>query len=528
MYIAPRSGALSLPGANKNMKAFLLSALSLILGNTTGPECPPGLLGSLADFESWLQSESVIAFNKLVDNIGGYGTNGDAVINGMPIASPSRLDPDYYYIWTRDAAITLAAVVDKYFKGGAHNTTLHAILMDYIRSSERLQRVTNPSGDFTSLSGLGEPKFAVDGSPFQGNWGRPQRDGPGLRASTIMDFINTCVLLSETTHSSFADAYWSVIVPDLQYIQKFWQQPGFDLWEEIDGHHLYTSIAQMRALSQGAYLATELGDTISAASFAETADDIARFIRSTYWSFGQERLVETDTTKRSGLDSATILAAINMVTVPNRTLSDSVDLYPWSDDILQYLEELIRSMESLFDINTMRIQQFATAGKNTNLTGVGIGRYPEDVYDGYGISRGNPWFLCTTTVAQALYAATQYFASRTSSYTIRVTKKSEVFFDRFLGGFPGYSGQGYELSPGDKSYECLVSSMFHYADSFMDVVRTHMDQSTGQMSEQFYRDNGYMCGAADLTWSYGAFYTAAEQRASATKEINDFIGIQTC
>lgn len=31
-------------------------------------------------------------------------------------------------------------------------------------------------------------KFEVDRTPFTGNWGRPQRDGPALRASVLMAF----------------------------------------------------------------------------------------------------------------------------------------------------------------------------------------------------------------------------------------------------------------------------------------------------------------------------------------------------
>lgn len=36
-----------------------------------------------------------------------------------------------------------------------------------------------------SNSGLEGPKFNVDGSFFTGPWGRPQNDGPALRASTL-------------------------------------------------------------------------------------------------------------------------------------------------------------------------------------------------------------------------------------------------------------------------------------------------------------------------------------------------------
>lgn len=39
-----------------------------------------------------------------------------------------------------------------------------------------------------STVGLGEPKYYVNGQVYTGPWGRPQRDGPALRATTLMKF----------------------------------------------------------------------------------------------------------------------------------------------------------------------------------------------------------------------------------------------------------------------------------------------------------------------------------------------------
>lgn len=45
----------------------------------------------------------------------------------------------------------------------------------------------NPSGDLSS-GGLGEAKFHVDSTEFTGDWGRPQRDGPALRAAALIAY----------------------------------------------------------------------------------------------------------------------------------------------------------------------------------------------------------------------------------------------------------------------------------------------------------------------------------------------------
>ena len=46
---------------------------------------------------------------------------------------------------------------------------------------------------------------------------------------------------------------------------------------------------------------------------------------------------------------------------------------------------------------------------------------------------------------------------------------------------------------------------------FLRRTRYHMD-AEGSLSEQINRDNGFMQGAHDLTWSYASFFTAAQAR----------------
>lgn len=91
----------------------------------------------------------------------------------------------------RDAAITMNTLVDVYADGpsSSRGSALSSILGAYTSLSSDIQHTSNPSGTFDDLSGLGEPKFHVDGTPFTGSWGRPQRDGPALRALTLMHYL---------------------------------------------------------------------------------------------------------------------------------------------------------------------------------------------------------------------------------------------------------------------------------------------------------------------------------------------------
>jgi glucoamylase len=79
-------------------------------------------------------------------------------------------------------------LIDEFIFG---KSSLQTVINDYIHAQAVLQTVSSPSGTFLPQGvGLGEPKFMVDGTRFNGAWGRPQRDGPALRAVALMTYSN--------------------------------------------------------------------------------------------------------------------------------------------------------------------------------------------------------------------------------------------------------------------------------------------------------------------------------------------------
>jgi glucoamylase len=77
------------------------------------------------------------------------------------------------------------------FRNG--NLGLQTVIEQYVNSQAYLQTVSNPSGGLSS-GGLAEPKYNVDMTAFTGGWGRPQRDGPALRATALIDFGNWLIV----------------------------------------------------------------------------------------------------------------------------------------------------------------------------------------------------------------------------------------------------------------------------------------------------------------------------------------------
>lgn len=282
---------------------------------------------------------------------------------GIVVASPSKSNPDYFYTWTRDAALTIKCLVDQFLAG---QTNLEGIIQDYVNSQVALQNVPNRSGSLCS-GGLGEPKFGVDGTQFTGDWGRPQRDGPALRVTAMIAYAR--YLISKGQTSQVANIIWPVVANDLTYVAQYWNQTGFDLWEEVSSASFFTTASQYRSLVEGSALAAQIGKTCPHCD--SQAPQILCALQS-YWT-GSYVLSNTGG-GRSGKDANSILASIQLF--DPATGCDAKTYQPCSDKVLANHKQVTDSFRSVYTINNGIAQ-----GK-----GVAVGRYSEDVYQG-----GNPW-----------------------------------------------------------------------------------------------------------------------------------------
>lgn len=90
----------------------------------------------------------------------------------------------------------------------------------YIVGQAKLQIVSNPSGSFSDGTGLGEPKFNADGTAFTASWGRPQRDGPALRATALIAYSRW--LIANGYETTAQTVVWPIIQNDLNYVGQYW------------------------------------------------------------------------------------------------------------------------------------------------------------------------------------------------------------------------------------------------------------------------------------------------------------------
>lgn len=364
------------------------------------------------------------------------------VYPGMVVASPSRENPNYYYDWVRDTALTARTLID-YWEIN-RDPKIKKMILTWIESETHRQ-------NRPALGGLGEPKYNVDGSGFSGPWGRPQNDGPALRALAMIKFAR---LLLDAGEQDFVQRkiYYGVIPAstpvkkDLEYTAHHWRDQNFDPWEEEMGMHFYNMLVQHTALQEGSKLAQELGDGGAAAFYAEEAKKMGVYIKA---NFLDERIGIVVSRhvgrplgyKNSGIDVAPLLAMIH--TWPYQKLISFDDVH-----VKKYVKVLIETFQRIYSINTT----FADLG-------VAIGRYPEDKYNGYHTEgEGNPWFL--TTLA--------------------------------LGEFYCLANNGVKTNIAEKQF---ARALFH-------------SDRKGRLDEQMNFRTGNMQGAYDLTWSHGAFLTA--------------------
>ncbi|MCB0394829.1 MAG: glycoside hydrolase family 15 protein, partial [Bdellovibrionales bacterium] len=357
---------------------------------------------------------------------------------GIVVASPSQSDPDYYFHWVRDAALVTNALIQIGYQIPALKNRVEMHLNDFVEATVKQQTSK-------ALTGLGEPKFFVDGSPFDGPWGRPQNDGPALRAITLINWANLLIDQGEIVkvRTLLYDSRLptqSPIKRDLEYVSQNWREPSFDIWEEVKGDHFYTRYVQMSALVKGEGLARRLGDSRAADWYRAQAEEVQDSLDS-FFDLKKGTLrttlnqVDGLNYKSSELDVAVVLGILH------GDLWDATHFTPKIRSAIdKTIEELKESFNEIYPINYSK-----------NKKAVILGRYPEDRYFG-----GHPWFLTTFAIAE-------YY---------RKTKQNLVEADGLM-----------------------AEGLYHAG-------------ANCQMDEQIHRESGYMLSAYDLTWSYAAFLTA--------------------
>jgi glucoamylase len=395
---------------------------------------------------------------------------GSDLVPGAIIAAPSHQHPDYYYHWVRDAALTLEAALDLYenqLLSPDQKKKMQAFFIDHLKFNQLIQQTSQRA------EGLGEPKFSVKGEVYAFPWGRPQNDGPALRASALIRLLKLAVSENWVGVSDLKNDLYraelparSLVKADLEFVSHHWMDLNFDLWEEVYGSHFYSLMAQRKALADGIEIAKSFAD-FGAADYYRRQMNLVNAELEKFWNENDQMISATRFSSNPGktnLDSAVILAVLHSNLVE--------DTFSFNDErVLATFEKLRQNFNNDYLIN------------HDSALGTAFGRYPGDTYDGYATDGvGNPWVLTTAAAAEFMYR-------RASALALR----------------PGTPVQD-------------LRRLIYEGDLFLARVLHHRN-ADGSLSEQVNRSSGVMQGAPNLTWSHASFLTAKMQRDLILKTI---------
>ena len=397
---------------------------------------------------------------------------------GSIVASPNFDDPDYYFHWNRDSAIVVRTLIQFLPAAPAPAAEkIRAFLADFVRFSGALQASETPYG-------LGETRFNVDGSIDDLPWGRPQHDGPALRALALLDLLALGESAAdEETRAQAKD----ILKADLDHLSYAFEAKSYDIWEFRFGHHFFTRLVQLAALERGAKEAPGLARREWGKAAGELRRALARHWdeQGAYYRYGQGQVTDgegADIGKVEDGRDASVILAMEYAGLAGGAFSLTD---PRMLSTAKNLEDFFRG-EYRFN----RDHQFAPA----------IGRFPgDDYYD------GNPWYVLTSAYAELYFRLAKEFSEGEMPFLVK--QENRAFFEAALGR---KLKLGQNLRAPAVADE-LAAAFSAKGDGFLATMMETINRD-GMMPEQFSKDDGRAVSAADLTWSYAAFLSAVLAR----------------
>ncbi|KAJ3311341.1 glycoside hydrolase 15 protein, partial [Blyttiomyces sp. JEL0837] len=486
---------------------------------TVNQQQPPAApsTGFQSDVTSWLNSAITAAETFMFTNIHPSGSlRGSVTAAGPHQFANQTTGNNYQFHWVRDSSLVMDAVSNLY-KTRSNDAYYESLFFDFRDLTRTHQTEYDPNTQDQNQnpgldSAFGEPKFNLDdGKAYtKTQWCRPQKDGPGLRASTFIHFAKTYLAKHPDRFDVVLGLYngtTGVIKPDLEYVSQpnvYNFDNGCDLWEETRGLHFYTTMAQRRALVEGAQFARYvMGDNGAADWYAKQAATMENLIASTFWNAQMKSLYAVQNRNVRQIDAAQPLA-VNLMA----SAYDDSFLTPETDKVLSTLHQLSQQFYNFFDIN-----KNIKTNKDGLPLGIAVGRYIGDQYNGIDKTHGSPWYLATLAVAESYYKAARKFIAWEQ---VTVNQINIDFFNDAKPFGLGLKMASGVYNAGTPQFNAVITSLQTLGDLFVRRVAAHAP-SDYHLSEQFSYIGGWPVGSQDLTWSYASLMTAKWARDDLIK-----------
>jgi glucoamylase len=414
----------------------------------------------------------MIADHNEPGNPGGYTAPGCVLASPSWPSYPGNVAPiieDYVFNWTRDAAITMSAVLNQ-----------APVQIPAAGASELLASYVNFASTCQASGGnIGQAHYTPEGGSTGSS---DESDGPALRILTILQGFAG---LDGPTQAVARN----VIAADLAYLldNNRYQNPTDNLWEDTFGQSIFARSVQLAALNQVIGVGPGLGISVP-----PTAPAAATWLGQQlplHWSAPNNYYVGVLGASRGGGD-------------PNVAYDPSIDpilacIYgagiPPDDPRLLSTAAQVRAQWTEPSPGAYPINKADAS------IGIGplIGRYNGDEYSGQSLvsDTGHPWIVCTCGFAQLYYELAAAITNGTTPVP------ADPLATPFLS----------QINVSSTSTAAEVTSALQTAgDSMLDAVLYHSNRY--ELSEQFDQTIGYERSVSNLTWSYASFLSAVAAR----------------
>jgi len=391
----------------------------------------------------------------------------DNCLPGTMIASPSTVDPDYYYHWTRDAALTSLLLIRLLSKLPQYGKEIYDTIVSYVfHEIATVQK--------NSLEYYAEPKYYVSGLRYEKDWGRPQNDGPAIRGYSLCEFA-FYQLKNENTHfitQHLVDfkSKNGIIYQDFLFVLNHYEDVSFDLWEEIKGHHYFTSEFHYQFIKKF----SQLADIYSEIDIVSKCRKLMVKIRKHLDMFYSK-------------NSSKWIATVIPTNVPehHRQWEDFGNILVYNYTQLfwnPYLHSHIGP--TINKIASENIQKF---GKKHGV--ILCGRYIEDLY-----YEGPPWILLTIGFAQWLKRVKKML-------DLDGSIRKEKWFQELHEIIKDVVIHDDESFDDDNNFSVLVSKYKRNLEKLLMSIH----QKNGGFHESFDQETLEGLSAKKLTWSYASY-----------------------
>jgi glucoamylase len=388
-------------------------------------------------------------------------------VPGCILASPSfersltAVRQNYVFNWTRDAAVTAMEI------SAAHLP---------VRPGDS----SGPLDDYVSFADLclndplapARASYTIEGHARQ-DW-TDQNDGPAIQILAVLQCFDQLDQSSRQTARS-------VVQRNLDFLLANYENPSFNLWEEVKGQSFFTRAVQLRCLRQ--VKANEIGVPVP-----DGVDDAVTWLQdalSEHWDGQRYVSILQPEAPRNGYDPNIdiVLAAIYgaVECTDARLLATAAQLWQqWTDP----------ASAVAYPINA------DDAARNL---GPLFGRYPGDVYDGDTDAQigDHPWPLCTAAFAELCYQV-----------AVASTQAGQLPYDTTSAPFFIQLGIDQQSAIADAARQLIDTG-----DRMLQAIIFHSDHL--ELSEQFDGTTGYEKSVRNLTWSYAAYLSAVRSRSTA-------------